>query len=101
MARSRGAIAPKALAKRGRPPRTPTPSAPVVGITAADLARWKAAPVDWIQTVLRDPETGAPFVLYGAQKRFFRHALTPTRDGRMPFPELVFAAPKKSGKTAT
>src|SRR5262245_15450265 len=101
MPRSRGAIAPKALAKRGRPHRVPPSPAPVVGITAADLARWKADPVLFIEQVLRDPETGQPFVLYPAQKRFLKLALTPTKDGRLPYPELVFAAPKKSGKTAT
>ena len=30
-----------------------------------------------------------------------REALTLTPDGRLPYPELVFSAPKKSGKTAT
>ncbi len=101
MPRSRGAIAPKGLQKRGRPPLALPSPAPVVGITADDLARWKADPVSFIEEVLRDPETGEPFVLYAAQKRFLRHALTPTTDGRLPYVELVFAAGKKSGKTAT
>jgi phage terminase large subunit-like protein len=74
---------------------------PVGGITAADLARWKANPVAFIEEVLRDPETGHPFVLYPAQRRFLKLALTPTKDGRLPFVELLFAASKKSGKTAT
>jgi hypothetical protein len=30
-----------------------------------------------------------------------REAFTPTPDGRLRYPEIVFAAPKKSGKTAT
>jgi phage terminase large subunit-like protein len=38
--------------------------------------------------------------LYEAQERFLRLALTPGADGRLPFPELVFGAPKKAGKTA-
>jgi phage terminase large subunit-like protein len=38
-------------------------------------------------------------VLYPTQARFLREALTPTADGRLPFPELLFSAPKKSGKT--
>ena len=30
-----------------------------------------------------------------------REALTPTADGRLNFPELVYSAPKKSGNIAT
>ncbi len=58
-------------------------------------------PVRFVRDVLRNPETGKPFVLYPAQERFFREAFTLTPDGRLPYPELVYAAPKKSGKTAT
>src|SRR5438309_189828 len=47
-------------------------------------------PVEFIRDVLRDPETGAPFVLYPAQERFLREALTPGSDGRLSYPELVF-----------
>src|SRR5438067_12224919 len=67
----------------------------------AALARWRADPVAFVREVLRDPETGQPFVLYPAQERFLREALTLTPDGRLRYPELVFSAPKKSGKTAT
>lgn len=65
------------------------------------IARWRADPVAFVREVLRDPETGKPFVLYPAQERFLREAFTLTADGKLPFPELVFSAPKKSGKTAT
>jgi len=65
----------------------------------SSLARVKADPIAFIQAVLRDPETGRPFVLYPAEERFLREAFTPTKGGRLPFPELVYAAPKKSGKT--
>lgn len=68
---------------------------------ATALTRWKRDPVAFIAEVLRDPETGEPFVLYPAQERFLHEALTLTPDGRLPYPELVFGAPKKSGKTAT
>ena len=47
-----------------------------------------------------NPETGRPFELYPAQERFLREALTVTPDGRLPYSELLFSAPKKSGKTA-
>ena len=36
-----------------------------------------------------------------AQVEFLRRALTLTSDGRLPYPEIIFSAPKKSGKTAT
>ncbi len=62
---------------------------------------WKRHPIRFITEVLVDPETGLPFELYPAQEEFLREALTPTADGRLLYPELVFAAIKKSGKTAT
>jgi hypothetical protein len=68
---------------------------------AKRAAKWKGDPVLFIREVLRDPETGKRFELYPAQARFLREALTPTSDGRLPFPEFVFSGPKKSGKTAT
>jgi hypothetical protein len=67
---------------------------------AAALTRWRADPVAFVREVLVDPETGLPFVLYPSQERFLREALTLTADGRLPYPELVYGAPKKSGKTA-
>ena len=65
------------------------------------LARWRADPVAFIEQVLINPETGKPFELYEAQKRFIRDALTLLPDGRLPYPELLYSCPKKSGKTAT
>jgi phage terminase large subunit-like protein len=66
-----------------------------------DTARWKPDPCAFFEDgVIVDPETSRPFVLYPAEKLFLRHALTLTADGRLPYPELVFSAPKKSGKTA-
>ena len=58
-------------------------------------------PLEFIREVLVDPETGQPFVLYPAQERFLREALTPGPDGRLPYTEMVYSCPKKSGKTAT
>ncbi len=55
--------------------------------------------VTFIQTMLIDPETGAPFVLNRAQRRFLDRAFRLTPDGRLKHPELIFSAPKKSGKT--
>ena len=64
------------------------------------LRRWKRDPVAFISEVLRDPETGRPFELYPAEVEFLRHAFTLTPDGRLPFPEMLYSAPKKAGKTA-
>src|SRR6266478_842950 len=63
-------------------------------------ARWKRDPVAFIRDVLRDPQTGKPFVLYPAEERFFCEAFTVGEDGKLPNSEIVFSAPKKSGKTA-
>jgi hypothetical protein len=63
------------------------------------LTRFRRDPVAFIRQVLVDPETSKPFVLYPAEERFLREALTLTSDGRLPYPELIFSAPKKSGKT--
>jgi phage terminase large subunit-like protein len=67
---------------------------------AARLASWRSDPVKFITEVLVNPETGRPFELYPEEVTFLRAALTLTPDGRLPFPELLFSAPKKSGKTA-
>jgi len=48
---------------------------------------------------LINPETGEPFVLTDAERVFLAHAFEMTADGRLLYPELVFSAPKKSGKT--
>src|SRR5437870_5134855 len=64
------------------------------------VSRWRRDPVAFVREVLVDPESGQPFVLYAAQERFLRHALTVGANGRLPFAELVYACPKKSGKTA-
>jgi phage terminase large subunit-like protein len=50
--------------------------------------------------VLHDPETGKPFRLLDVERRFMERAFETDADGRMLFPELVYGAPKKSGKTA-
>ena len=67
---------------------------------AARASAWRGDPTLFVREVLRDPETGKPFELYSAEERFLRAALTLTANGRLPFPELVFSAPKKAGKTA-
>jgi hypothetical protein len=63
------------------------------------VMKWKRDPAAFIREVLINPETGKPFELSVAQRRFLRRALTLTAEGRLRFPELLFSAPKKSGKT--
>jgi phage terminase large subunit-like protein len=65
----------------------------------AALARWRADPINFIETALRDPETRKPFVLSEAERQFLALAFTLDDNGRLKFPELVFGAIKKSGKT--
>ena len=67
-------------------------------IGGLDIARWRD-PVAFIETGLCNPETGQPFRLTPAEKRFVKHAFTFTEDGRLKYPELIFSGPKKSGKT--
>jgi phage terminase large subunit-like protein len=56
-------------------------------------------PVAFIEEVLHDPETGEPFRLYEQQRMFLRRAFELAPDGRLLYPELLFSAIKKSGKT--
>jgi phage terminase large subunit-like protein len=65
----------------------------------SDIDRWRAAPMEFIETVLHNPETGKPFQLLAAERDFLAHAFTFDADGRLLYPEMVFAAIKKSGKT--
>jgi hypothetical protein len=65
----------------------------------ATLARWRTNPIAFIEQVLVDPETGRPFVLLDAERQFLEHAFRLGADGRLLYPEQVFGAPKKSGKT--
>jgi Phage Terminase len=55
--------------------------------------------VEFIETALVNPEDGKPFVLTAAERAFLEHAFVEDADGRLLYPELVFGAPKKSGKT--
>ena len=63
------------------------------------LERWRADPVAFIETVLHDPATGEQFKLLEAERQFLAHAFQTDASGRLLFPEQVYSAPKKSGKT--
>jgi phage terminase large subunit-like protein len=63
------------------------------------LMRYRANPVLFIEEVLINPQAGKRFVLLKAEKRFLKHAFKRHRNGRLLYPEQVYACPKKSGKT--
>jgi phage terminase large subunit-like protein len=65
----------------------------------SSIERWRSDPMAFIETVLHNPETGKPFKLLPAERDFLAHAFRLDADGRLLYPELVFAAIKKSGKT--
>jgi phage terminase large subunit-like protein len=66
--------------------------------TATLLRRWRARPLEFIETVLNDPETGRPFQLLPAEHAFLEHAFK-IDDGRLRYREWLYSCPKKSGKT--
>jgi phage terminase large subunit-like protein len=63
------------------------------------LKRWRCDPTSFIEQCIIDPETSKPFVLLPAERWFFKFAFERDEVGRLLYPEQVFAAPKKSGKT--
>ena len=66
---------------------------------AFDLDAYRIDPARFVTDVLHDPETGEPFELLPAEKLFLSHAFKTDAKGRLVYPELLFSAPKKSGKT--
>jgi hypothetical protein len=67
----------------------------------ATRARWRADPAAFVDDgAVRDPETDEKFQLNWSQRQFLRHAFKTGEDGRLLHPELLYSAPKKSGKTA-
>jgi phage terminase large subunit-like protein len=61
--------------------------------------RWRADPAAFVREALINPENGRPFELYPAEELYLREAFTIDGAGRLPFPELIFSGPKKTGKT--
>src|SRR6478736_4361633 len=70
-----------------------------VALDSTTLHRWRSDPLSFVEEVLHDPETSKPFTLLEAEREFMRRAFMLDRNGRLLFPELVYGAPKKSGKT--
>lgn len=69
------------------------------GVNRSLVQRWRADPTQFIERVLHDPETGAPFKLLDAERAFLAHAFQTNSDGKLLYPEQIYACPKKSGKT--
>jgi len=63
------------------------------------LKRWRAHPIEFIETILHDPETRRPFILLPAERAFLEHAFLIDDTGRLVFREWLYSCPKKSGKT--
>jgi phage terminase large subunit-like protein len=63
------------------------------------LQRWRRCPLEFIESVICDPETGRPFKLLPAERAFLEHAFKIDAHGRLVYRELVYSCPKKSGKT--
>jgi hypothetical protein len=70
-----------------------------VALDETSLDYWRQRPAEFIERFLINPEDGRPFKLLPAEREFLKHALTLRPDGRLVYSELVFGAPKKSGKT--
>ena len=68
-------------------------------LNTSALKRWRKDPTRFIEEVLCDPNTGRPFQLMPWQKRFIEHAFKTDDAGRLVYPELLVATPKKTGKT--
>jgi phage terminase large subunit-like protein len=68
-------------------------------LTPAVLERWRSQPALFIEEALHDPETGRPYRLLDAERRFLDYAFKTTDGGRLEYPEQLYACPKKSGKT--
>jgi terminase large subunit-like protein len=64
------------------------------------LERWRRSPVSFIETVLHDPETGAPYRLLPAERAFLDYAFQTAANGKLLYVEQLYCCPKKSGKTA-
>ncbi|MFO1099284.1 MAG: terminase large subunit [Xanthobacteraceae bacterium] len=79
---------------RYKPKQAPLPSTPPI-----DKPAQLSPDIRKLVEVLIDPETNAPFKLLPAECEFLALAFETGADGRLIYPEQVYAAPKKSGKT--
>ena len=68
-------------------------------LNARSLSYWRAHPIEFIETVLFDPEMGRPFKLLPAERAFLAHAFKIGGNGKLLYDEWLYSCPKKSGKT--
>ena len=69
--------------------------------SAAQLRKWQRSPAGFIETQLVDPVTNKPFVLLPAERAFIDRAFQVNEEtGRLRYPEMIYATPRKGGKTA-
>jgi phage terminase large subunit-like protein len=68
-------------------------------LNARSLSYWRAHPIEFIESCLFDPESGAPFRLLPAEREFLQHAFKIGPDGRLVYREWLYSCPRKSGKT--
>lgn len=68
-------------------------------LTETTLEHYRRKPAAFIEDALIDPISGKPFRLLPAERQFLVHAFKLNETGRLRYPELVYAAPKKSGKS--
>jgi Phage Terminase len=68
-------------------------------LDARSLSYWRAHPLQFIETALHNPETGAPFELLPAERLFLDHAFQLGDNGKLVYSEWLYSCPKKSGKT--
>jgi Phage Terminase len=62
------------------------------------FTRWRADPESFIQCLI-DPDTSKPFVLLQCERTFIANMFRFDADGKMLFPDLIYSAGKKTGKT--
>jgi hypothetical protein len=65
-------------------------------LNSQSLAYWRAHPIEFIETVLYDPESGLPFELLPAERAFLEHAFKIGPNGKLLFNEWLYSCPKKS-----
>ena len=69
-----------------------------VALDGTTLSRWRSDPLSFITEVLFDPETGKPFTLLEAEREFMTRAFMLDADGRLMFPELVYARQRRAAR---
>ena len=70
-----------------------------VALDSTTLHRWRSDPLSFVEEVLHDPETGKPFSCWRPSVSSCGAPSRSMATVACCYPELVYGAPKKSGKT--